>query len=126
MKTISLPLAALAVAATLGACKPEAKVVDNRAPDPLAAEKAKAPKAVLPPPIKANAVMRCKDNSLVYVDFFQGDTLVNFREKETDTPVQLKADAPGEPFKGNGITVTGTPKSITLDRPDKGEVTCRV
>ena len=42
-------------------------------PDPLANTLASAPKVELPPAIKADKTLRCKDNSLVYVTFFEGD-----------------------------------------------------
>lgn len=126
MKMRILPIAGLATLALLGACKPEPKILDSRAPDPLAAEKAKAPKAVLPPPIKSSATFRCKDNSLVYIDFFEGDTLLNLRTVKDGVPTQLKAEAAGKPFTGGGFTVTGNDKGIMLTAPDKGEQSCRV
>lgn len=126
MKIRLLPLAGLATLALLGACKPEPKVLDSRAPDPLAEQKAKAPKAVLPPPIKSSASFRCKDNSLVYIDFFQGDTLINLRTVQEGAPTQLKAETAGGPFTGNGYTVTGDAKEITLEQPGKDKQSCHV
>lgn len=126
MKKTILPLAALAVAAMLGACKPEPKVLDDRAPDPLAEAKKKAPKVVLPPPVKASVTFRCKDNSLVAVDFFQGDQLANFRGPPESTPVQLKAEEAGKPFTNGTITLAGNATAITVDQPGKDTLSCHV
>jgi len=62
------------------------EVLDGRAPDPLASQIANAAPVELPPAIAARATLRCGDNSLVYVDFFQGEELANFRAEQGDAP----------------------------------------
>lgn len=124
VKKLLSPLA-LAGAFALAACgSSEPEVLDSRAPDPLAAEKAAAGPVELPPAIRASATFRCADNSLVYVDFFQGDMMANFRTEQGGTPTQLTAPAAGEPLTGGDVTLTGTAERITLTQPGKGEQVC--
>jgi hypothetical protein len=80
----------------------------------------------LPPAIKADKTFRCKDNSLVYVTFFQGDKLASIRTEQTGPVTRLTAPAAGEPLTADGgWTLTGTPASITVTVPGKPSQTCR-
>ena len=122
----SLPFIATALFA-LSACnsKSETEVIDTN-PDPMATELANAGAVELPPAIKAEKTMRCKDNSLVYVTFFQGDKQVFVRTEKDGTPTTLKAENAGDPLTADGgWKLTGTPENITLAQPGKGELTCR-
>jgi predicted small lipoprotein YifL len=123
------PLPTLAVAAallSLSACgKPAPEVVDTN-PDPMANELANRAPVELPPAIKADKTLRCKDNSLVYVTFFEGDKQAVVRTEKTGTPTRLTAATGGGPLTAEGgWKMTGTPDSITLTRPGKGELTCK-
>lgn len=122
-----LPFAAAALLA-LAACnnKPATPEVVDTNPDPMASELANAGAVELPPAIKAEKTMRCKDNSLVYVTFFQGDKQAFVRTEKDGAPTTLKAANAGEPLTAEGgWTMTGTPENITLTQPGKGELTCR-
>lgn len=125
MKKLILPLVAISASISLAACKQKVEEVDSRAPDPMASQLANAAPVELPPAVKATVSFRCKDNSLAYVDFFQGDKLAHLRLKEGETPITLKAEKAGDPLVGDGYTITGDPKAITLTRPGKGELTCK-
>lgn len=128
MHKSSLSLFAATALLSLAACgggSSEPEVLDTRAPDPLASQIANAAPVELPPAIKASVSLRCTDNSLVYVDFFEGDRLANFRTERGGTPTQLTAEEAGQPLAGGGVTVTGTPQSITLQQPGKGSLTCK-
>lgn len=122
-----LILAATAAAFALSACgqdKPEQ--LDTRAPDPLASQLANSAPIEMPPPVKASVTFRCKDNSLVYIDFFQGDTQANFRATKTAVPIRLKAPAAGEPLVAEGgYKLTGSPESVTLTQPGKPAQDCK-
>lgn len=123
MRFYILPLSAALL--TLAACGPgKPEEVDTRAPDPQASELANAAPVELPPAVKASVTFRCKDNSLIYVDFFQGDTQANLKTAPDATPVHLTASAAGEPLTAEGYSVAGTPKSITVTLPGKGAQTC--
>lgn len=121
-----LPIAAAAAALSLAACKPEPQVIDTRAPDPLASELANAAPVELPPAMKASVSFRCKDNSLVFVDFFQGDKQANLRTKKDGAPIQLKAEEAGQPLTAEGYSLTGDQENITLKQPGKDELSCHV
>lgn len=123
MKTL-LPIAA--AAALLAACtsQSEPEVLDSN-PDPMATELANRAPVELPPAIKAEKSLRCKDNSLVYVTFFQGDKQANVRTEKGGTPTVLKAPNGGEPLVAEGgWSMTGTTDEITLTRPGKSAVVC--
>lgn len=109
----------------LAACDQKAETVSAEAPDPQAAELAKAPPVALPPSIKATVTFRCKDNSLVYVDFLSGDKKVNLRTEKDGAPVMLMTEVVGDPMIADGYSMTGTTKSITLTQPDKPSQTCK-
>ncbi|UUL82882.1 hypothetical protein OKW76_15365 [Sphingomonas sp. S1-29] len=126
MKHRILPAVAVLAALSLAACQQaEPEVVDSRAPDPLAAAKEKAAPVELPPAIRGNVAFRCKDNSLLYVEFFDGDKLVNLRDKRGETPTPLRAPEAGQPYVAEGYSLTGDMENITVTQPGKGEQTCR-
>ena len=123
----TLPIAAVALFA-LSACNnaPEKPVeVTSVADDPQAAAVHNRPMAELPPPIKADVTFRCKDNSLAYVIFFEGDKQAMVKTAKDGTPVKLTAEKAGDPLKAEGYSLTGTPKNITLTAPGKGTLTCK-
>lgn len=112
-----LSAAAVIALLPLAACNSEPQVIDTRPADPNADALNAAAPVTLPPSIRANVTFRCKDNSVVYVDFFHGDTMANLRTEKTGTPTQLKADAAGSPYVGGGFTMTGNEKTIDLAGP---------
>jgi hypothetical protein len=124
MKSLPLMMTAAALALTLGACQQnKPQVVDTTSPDPMASKLANAAPVELPPAITATVSFRCKDNSLVSVDFFKGNTQANLHLKG-QAPIILKADKDGDPLTGNGYTLTGNQDKITLTEPGKGPLEC--
>jgi len=120
------PIAFAAVALlSLAACENKAEEVDSRAPDPMAEALKNAPKVELPPAVAASKTLRCGDNSLIYVEFFQGDKQVNLRTEKDGKATMLKAAAAGDPYVADGgYKLTGTPKSVEVTLPGKGSKTC--
>ena len=86
---------------------------------------ANAPVA-LPPSIASSKIYRCKDNSVVYIDWLSDNKSANFRAKQTDVPVTLSAPQAGQAMVADGYSLTGTPGggSVTLARPGKGSQSC--
>ena len=123
-----LPL--IVVAAGLGllsACNnnDEPEVVGGPA-DPMAAELANAGEVTLPPSVKESHQYRCKDNSLLFVDFMSDDKTVHLRTEKTGTPTILTAAEPGQPFTADGgYEVTGSGKEITANVAGKGALSCK-
>jgi hypothetical protein len=117
-----LPTAAV-LALSLAAC--QNKPIVQHTEDPLKEAAAKAPKVELPPSIKANAILRCKDNSLVYIDFFSGDKAANLRTEKDGAPIRLTAEKAGDPLIADGYALKGTPQLVTLTLPGKPAQTCK-
>lgn len=111
----ALPLAALAL---LAACDTKPTTIVAGGPnDPTADQIKAAPPVKLPPAMLASKSYRCKDNSLVYIDWFNDNMTANLHLKDkTATPVNLSAPSAGAPYAGGGYELTGTAeaKSITL------------
>lgn len=120
-----LPAAAVALLA-LSACDNKPTEVSSVSPDPMAAEIANRAPVELPPAIKKEVTFRCKDNSLVYVTFFEGDKQALVKATETGTPVKLTAEKAGDPLKADGYEMTGTVKAVNLAQPGKPKQLCDV
>jgi len=119
-----LSVAATAAFLSLAACNSEPEPITAGDDDPQAAELAKATPKQLPPSIVASRTYRCKDNSLVYVDFMSDKKTVNFRAEKGAAPTVLTAPEEGQPFVAEGYSLSGTGDTITLTRPGKGEQAC--
>ena len=128
-------------AAALAACNPNpTTVVANEAPDPMAAELANAPAIELPPAIAASKTYRCKDNSLVKIDWLAGGQGANLRVGDATTAVALRATAPtaeggNEVAPANSaLTAEGgyalkgeaSASNVSLTLPGKGALICHV
>jgi hypothetical protein len=123
------PLFALAAAMLVAGCnaQPSAPEVVETNPDPMKNVLANAAPVELPPSIKADKSFRCKDNSLVYVVFFEGDKQANVRTVQNGPPTRLTAPAAGEPLTAEGgWKLTGNPENITITVPGKAAQTCHV
>jgi len=121
----ALPLV-VAAAFSLAACENKVEEVDTRAPDPQAEALKNAPKVELPPAILASVSLRCKDNSLIYVDFFQGEKQAQVKTEKTGAATMLKAPEAGQPYVADGgYKLTGSPKSVDVTVPGWGTKSCR-
>jgi hypothetical protein len=110
----TLPLSALIL---LAACDSKPTTIVGAGPVDVDADKIKAaPPVKLPPAMLASKSYRCKDNKIVFVDWFNDGTSANFKPKKEATPVALTAPAAGQPYIGGDVTVTGEvgSKSITV------------
>jgi hypothetical protein len=121
-----LPLIAAAAVMSLSACgQSQPEVVDNKAPDAVAEQAALAAPVELPPSVKDSRSYRCKDNSIIYVDFLSDDKSANLRTDKAAMPTVLKAEAPGEPYKFDGYELVGNGASVTATLPGKGTQACK-
>jgi hypothetical protein len=116
------PLAAL----LLASCNTEPTTVTAQDNDPQAAEVAAAPPVKLPPAMLASKSYRCKDNQLVYIDWFNDSMTANIRTEKGGTPTALSAPAAGQPYVGGGYTVSGTAdaKVATVTKPGGSAQSC--
>jgi hypothetical protein len=116
--------AAVAALLSLSACNNEPEVVHAGGADPQAEALKAAPKVELPPAISASRTYRCKDNSLVYVDFYTNNTAM-YRTEKGGTPTTLTAAEAGQPFTAEGYSVSANAPTITLTAPGKGTLSCK-
>ena len=123
-KTISL-LAWVAVAALAGCNKSTTAANEAAAAEANAAQANVV--AEMPAAIVASTIYRCKDNSVVYIDWLAGDTTADIRSEKGGAATVLKADAAGGALKAEGYALIGLPtaKTVTLTRPGKGEQACK-
>ncbi|AMK22334.1 MULTISPECIES: hypothetical protein [unclassified Sphingobium] len=121
-----LPLISVAALALLSACNKndEPEVVGGPA-DPMAEKLANAAPVELPPMVKESRQYRCKDNSLIFVDFMSDDKTANLRTEKDGAPTKLTAAEAGKPFEGAGYKVEGSGKQITATLPGKSAVSCK-
>ncbi|MDF2494259.1 hypothetical protein [Sphingomonas sp.] len=120
-------LFATAALLALAACnsEPSAPEVLDSNPDPMARELANAGAIELPPSIKAEKSMRCDDNSLAYVTFFEGDKQVLLRTAKDGPATTLTAANGGEPLTAEGgWKLTGDTKNVTIEQPGKKPLSC--
>lgn len=127
MKTLKpfLTLAPMAVLALLTACSNEPETLTANDNDPDAAEVAAAPKVELPPMMTGSRTYRCKDNSLVYIDFFNNNTAVYKAKKEDTGGTTLTSEGEGQPYKAEGYSVSANSETIELTAPGKGTTSCK-
>ena len=120
----TLTLAAVAALA-LAACNKKDSTIEAGPADPMANEIANAGPVELPPAIAASKTYRCKDNSVVYIDWFAENKGANFKTEATGTPTKLTPDANGA-LVAEGYKLIGLPtaSTITLERPGKGSQAC--
>jgi hypothetical protein len=114
--TRTLPSVALAAAVLgLSACNSGPETMNTGTNDPMASELANAAPPPPLPMIKSSHTYRCKDNSLIFVDFMTDEVSANFRSAKDAPITQIKAPAAGEPFvsadgaikvEGSGATIT--------------------
>lgn len=114
----------------LVACNSEPETISaDSTPDPMATQLAGAAPVVLPPAIAASKSYRCKDNSLISIDWLADKKSANVRVGDSPTPVQVKTAAEGEALTaadGTSLTGNATAASVDLTLPGKGAQNCHV
>lgn len=116
----------------LAACEPET-IDGNQRPDPMADELANAAPVELPPAIAASKTYRCKDNSLVQIDWLAQDKGAYVHgEGRTQTHLKRAEPVEGQPASTDltaegGYVLSGnaTTASVTLTLPGKDAQVCR-
>jgi hypothetical protein len=120
-------LAAAALAATIltAACNSEPETITANTHDPQAEALAKAPPRELPPAIQASRTYRCRDNSLLYADFYTNDTVRARINDRNATPTALTAEGGNPPYTAEGWSISADADQVTLTAPGRGTQTCR-
>jgi hypothetical protein len=119
---ITLAAAPLAALLALAACE-NATIDGNVDPNANAANTAATP-VEAPPMIQASRTYRCKDNSLLYADFYTNDT-VQVRSAKDKPPTVLTAAAAGQPYVAEGYSLSANAAQISYTAPGKGAQSCK-
>jgi len=119
-----LLLSALATIALTACGKSDHNIVagskeDNATVNPAA--------VVLPPAIEASKSYRCKDNSVVYIDWLDDKKTADISAKKGGPATRVTSAEAGKAMTAAGYSLTGTKDStaITLDRLGKGSQSCK-
>jgi hypothetical protein len=123
MKKNILSAASLAAILALAACSNEPEVIDPN-PDPRAAELANAAPVEAPPAIENSRAYRCKDNSLIYADFYTNGT-VTVKEGQAGMPTMLTAADGKPPYVAEGYSLSANAAQVSYTAPDKGTRSCK-
>jgi hypothetical protein len=118
-----LAAAAIGSFLMLGACQQE--TISGDAPDPDAAALNAAKPVELPPMVTQSRTYRCKDASLVYVDFYSNNTAVYKTSKAGASGTTLTAAEPGKAYTADGYSVSGDGPQVTIAAPGKGSQACK-
>ena len=123
----SLLAACVAASLSLAACGQSEPEVIEANPDPQAEALKNAPQVELPPAIVASRSYRCKDNSLVYIDFMSNNTALVRKAKGAEPPLAtVTAETAGGEYKSaDGFTVSGNSEQITYTSPKGGSQSCK-
>ncbi|HEU0309674.1 MAG TPA: hypothetical protein VFR36_00445 [Sphingomicrobium sp.] len=121
-----------ACALALAACNSEPEVVGGQ-PDPMKDELAKAAPVELPPAIAASKTYRCKDNSLVQIDWLAQDKGAYVHgDGQAQTHLKPTPAVEGQPASSDltaegGFVLKGnaTATTVTLTLPGKGAQACK-
>lgn len=122
MQKTKFAAATIAAFLSLAACSSEPEVVDAN-PDPQAEALANAPPVEAPPMIQASNTYRCRDNSLVYIDFYTNNT-ARVRPERGVPGTLVTAPETGQPYTAEGYSVSGSGEQISYTSPDAGTQTC--
>ncbi len=119
------PAAAITAALLLAGCNSQPETVTAGAIDPDAQAVAAAPPVELPPALAASKTYRCKDNSVVYVDFLSDSKTAQLRTEKAGAPTVLTAAEPGKAFVAEGYALSGNGDAVELTRPGAGAQSCK-
>jgi len=114
--------AAIGSALLLAACGKQ--TISGDSPDPDAAALNAAQPVELPPMVVQSRAYRCKDASVVYVEFFSNNTAI-YRTSKNGAGTTLTAAELGEPYTADGYSVSGDGPQVTIAAPGKPSQACK-
>ena len=111
--TRTLTLIAAAAAAALAGCDQQDHTIESGPADPMA--NLSNADVKLPPAIVANHKYRCKDNSLLSIDWLSDGTANSARvTPDGGTAVTLAQAQAGGPYAAEGANLTGDPQAHSI------------
>jgi hypothetical protein len=121
--TLPLIAATLAAALTLASCGGPQTITNNDHDPQAEALNAAAPVENLRM-IQASRTFRCKDNSLIYVDFYTDNTAAA-RTDKNGAATNLTAAEGKPPYVGEGWSVSENAAQVTISAPGKPSQSCK-
>jgi hypothetical protein len=112
-----LRAAMLAAIVILPACNSEPEVLTVNRYDPQAEALKNAGPVAPPPMIQASRTYRCRDNSLVYIDFYTNNTALVRAERGGDPVASLTAEGGNPPYATQGYSVSANADEISYTSP---------
>jgi len=119
------PLALLVALAACGSKSETTAAPAEGSAEANAAAAAAAPPIELPPSLLASRTFRCKDNSVLYIDFYGGEKTADLRASKDGSVVKLTAEEAGKPLTGGGYSVSGTGTQVNITQPGKPSQSCK-
>lgn len=129
MKRVAIAQFAALAALALPACsqqseEPVVETNETGAASEEPAEPLNIDSPELPPMIARSASYRCTDGNALYVDILTDEDAVMVRDSRADVPLQLTRSSAGEPFTGDGRSLSGTGASVNYSSPDRPGQSC--
>jgi len=117
----------LGAAAALAGCNKQDHTIQAGPADPMANDISNAAPVELPPAIAHSKIYRCKDNSVVYIDWLADNKSANVRTDKNGPATHVMAPEAGQPMVAEGYSLSGlgTAANVTLARPGKGSQSCK-
>lgn len=123
--SIKLSLFAFPALALLAACNDKPEVIDRTPLDPMADQVNNAAAVQLPPMVAVSKTFRCKDSSLIFVDYMNDNKTAMLRTEKEGKATKLVAAEAGKPFTAEGYSVTGPGDTVDAAIPGKGSQSCK-
>ena len=79
----------------------------------------------LPPMVMKSQTYRCKDGSLIFVDYMSDSKTAMLRTEKDGKPTALVMAEPGKPFAADGYSLTGNGDVVEATVPGKGSQSCK-
>lgn len=108
-------LLAIVAAAALAGCESEPIVVGGPADDPANQAPVANGPIELPPSIVASHAYRCRDNSLVYIDWLSNDTARIKQDRGPEGVTVTKGEDGAYTAEGQSLSGDPTAQSITVN-----------
>jgi len=79
----------------------------------------------LPPMVMKSKTYRCKDSSLIFVDYMSDNKTALLRTEKEGKPTALIMAEAGKPYTAEGYSLTGNGDVVEAALPGKGSQSCK-
>lgn len=79
----------------------------------------------LPPMVMKSKTYRCKDGSLIFVDYMSDNKTALLRTEKEGKPTALIMAEAGKPYTAEGYSLTGNGDVVEAALPGKGSQSCK-